>query len=283
MPKLSSRSFSAKLLLFGEYSILFDSKAIVLPLKEFSGHLAINDKFNATQLGSHRELWWLYSYCLNNKIYELNLDDMKKDLQKGLCFESNIPQGAGIGSSGALVAAVFWQYAHSNFLRDIVVNKNYSLARKILARIESHFHEQSSGVDPLSSLVDHPLLVETNKISKIDFDQSILEISIVDTKMQRKVKRNVSLFLEKCAQKDFLSKIKTDYLDITNNCVDSFIKKDKQLLKDSIKKLSKFQLNNFEEFIPKAYALEWERSLKNDEGLFKLCGAGGGHLMRLNC
>ncbi len=34
--------------------------------------------------------------------FKLDLDRFENDIDKGLYFESNIPQGYGIGSSGAL-------------------------------------------------------------------------------------------------------------------------------------------------------------------------------------
>lgn len=284
MQKLSSRNFPAKLLLFGEYSVLFNSKAIVIPFRKFSGELVLSDTLSANETGSHRELWWLYSYCLDEKIDELELSRMKKDLQKGMWFQSNIPQGSGLGSSGALVAAIFWQYAKEEIIRDVFENKNYQLAKKILAKIESHFHEKSSGVDPLSSLLNNSLLINNDEIEKIDVTNTFLSIDILDSQVRRQIKKVVSLFFEKCDQADFLHKMKSDYFQITNDCVDSFLKKDSGSLRKSLKKLSSFQLNNFEEFIPHSMTQQWREGLRMNNGFFKLCGAGGGgHILKLNC
>ena len=40
------------------------------------------------------------------------LDELKRDIDKGMYFDSSIPQGYGVGSSGALVAAVYDKYAN---------------------------------------------------------------------------------------------------------------------------------------------------------------------------
>lgn len=286
MQVLSSRSFSAKLLLFGEYSILFDSKAVVLPLKEYSGKLVCKDTLNALESGSHRELWWLYSYLLEQKIECLDLNAFKRDLQKGMWFDSNIPQGYGIGSSGALTAAVFYQYVNKEILNEVMEKNNYSIGREILGKMESHFHDKSSGLDPLSSLIDRPMLVENGEVKIIqvkDID-TWPEVSLVNTQKSRQVRKIMQKFTELCANPDFVQKIKEDYLDINNLCVESYLKEDKSKLKGHLRELSQFQLEYFRDFIPDNMIEEWRSALKRQKVFFKLCGAGGGgHLLRFSC
>jgi mevalonate kinase len=284
MKVLSSRSFPAKILLFGEYSILFNSKAIVLPLKEYTGRLAIKDTLKAQETGSHRELWSLYSYLLDSDLKCLNLDKYREDLQNGLWFDSNIPQGQGIGSSGAVTAAVFHQYCDKDIKKE-VINGNFQLGKQILGVIESHFHNKSSGLDPLSSLLQKPLYVDEDNILpiKLKGDLDILNVFLVNTKKQRQVRKIMQRFMELCEDADFIHKIKNDYLDINNLCVDSFIQKDKQSLGRGLERLSYFQLENFKDFIPEHMVDDWKSSLQNEQGFFKLCGAGGGgHLLKLS-
>ena len=40
-----------------------------------------------------------------------DFDKLDSDLQNGMYFDSSIPQGYGVGSSGALVAAFYDRYA----------------------------------------------------------------------------------------------------------------------------------------------------------------------------
>ena len=40
-----------------------------------------------------------------------DLAALKKDISLGLYFDSSIPQGYGVGSSGALVASIYDKYA----------------------------------------------------------------------------------------------------------------------------------------------------------------------------
>ena len=63
-------------------------------------------------------------------------------------FDSSIPQGYGVGSSGALVAAIYDQYALNkitvleNLTKDKLVQLKQSLQQWNL------FHGKSSGLDP---------------------------------------------------------------------------------------------------------------------------------------
>src|SRR6056300_605443 len=79
--------FYSKILLFGEYGIIEDSKGLSIPFNFFKGGLRIGDMSELIEK-------------------ELNLD-----LDKGMFFDSSIPQGYGVGSSGALVAAFYDRYA----------------------------------------------------------------------------------------------------------------------------------------------------------------------------
>ena len=79
-------------------------------------------------------------------------------------FKSNIPQGYGLGSSGALVAAFYDRYAKKKILKNI------------FSEMESYFHGESSGVDPLNCYLGSPILIKSQNeihITKIP-DQKVL-------------------------------------------------------------------------------------------------------------
>ena len=40
-----------------------------------------------------------------------NIEKLNADIADGMYFDSSIPQGYGVGSSGALVAAIYSEYA----------------------------------------------------------------------------------------------------------------------------------------------------------------------------
>jgi|GEM_PF-4285979 len=105
----TDRTFPAKVLLFGEYTILLNGWALTLPLHRFSGQWTFHaptapDPFLA------QYCQWLSS---QPSPLALRLDAMQSDIQRGLSFSSSIPMGKGLGSSGALVAAVAHRYSHS--------------------------------------------------------------------------------------------------------------------------------------------------------------------------
>ena len=54
---------------------------------------------------------------------------LEKDLAQKMYFDSSIPQGYGVGSSGALVAAIYDQYAHDKItvLENLTKEKLQSL------------------------------------------------------------------------------------------------------------------------------------------------------------
>ena len=48
-----------------------------------------------------------YLKNLNRNLVEFNWGKLDNDIKENLYFNSNIPQGYGLGSSGALIAAVY--------------------------------------------------------------------------------------------------------------------------------------------------------------------------------
>lgn len=108
-----SSTFPAKILLFGEYGIIKGSKGLALPFNSFSGNLKTSSKNNSSNLKT------FHDYLKRSKILtkELDILRMESDIHNGLYFESNIPQGYGIGSSGSLCAALFSEYS-LNYNRD---------------------------------------------------------------------------------------------------------------------------------------------------------------------
>src|SRR5690606_28744578 len=96
-----------------------------------------------------------------NSKADIDLLKMKEDLDQGIWFDSDIPQGFGLGSSGAVIAAIFEKYGHPT--RSIDGDKDK------LARLEDFFHGSSSGLDPLVSHNQKPLLIHNfNKVEVLE-------------------------------------------------------------------------------------------------------------------
>jgi len=77
-----------------------------------------------------------------------------------LYFDSSIPQGYGVGSSGALVAAIYDTYAIDKIEATETLTRDKLLRLKeIFSLMESFFHGKSSGLDPLNSYLSIPILM----------------------------------------------------------------------------------------------------------------------------
>ena len=100
--------FYAKILLFGEYGIIKDSKGLAIPYNSYQGALIISDDTDEKAKDSNDKLREFYHYLLNLKDpeIELRLEEFKRDIEKNMHFDSSIPQGYGVGSSGALASSV---------------------------------------------------------------------------------------------------------------------------------------------------------------------------------
>lgn len=115
--------FYAKILLFGEYGIIEDSQGLTLPYSFYKGSLKFSDLKEEFEVSSNASLK-KYSKYLQNLVlpegFELNVKKFVADIDKGLIFESTIPQGYGVGSSGALVAAIFEKYSKEKYPAELI-------------------------------------------------------------------------------------------------------------------------------------------------------------------
>ena len=103
--------FYAKILLFGEYGIIKDSKGLSIPYNFYRGALKISE--DPSTQDSHLKLVAFCEYLkkLPESTVSFDWPRLNADLNKKMYFDSSIPQGYGVGSSGALVASVYDQYA----------------------------------------------------------------------------------------------------------------------------------------------------------------------------
>ncbi len=275
------KPFYAKILLFGEYSVLTGSSAITVPYKKFSGQLRLPDNVNSfeEQQGSNMILKNLYSHLVeNDRLEELYFDfeKFRTDLDKGLYFESSIPQHYGVGSSGALVAAVFENYCNTDLRYT-----DFTILKKILADAESLFHGSSSGIDPLSSLLGMPLFFKENTVTLME-DKKIADILshfyLFDTKTEASTINFVSLYLTRYSDVRTKSSYKK-YCNLVDEAAEELIMSNIGSLTRVIAEISRFQYESFREMIPERIRSLWYSGLQSGDFHFKLCGSGGGGYM----
>ncbi|HEV2830702.1 MAG TPA: hypothetical protein VGW31_01865 [Hanamia sp.] len=163
-------SFNSKVLLFGEYSVLHNSMALVMPCDRFSGQLNFCTKSTPDKYAYRsNEFLKKFSGFIASHVDEnfvLEVKQFEWEIDNGLFFQSNIPQGYGLGSSAALVVAIFLRYLKkAKGLKDELKGLTIDKAQKLkssLGRMESFFHGTSSGMDPLSVILNEPVLYKSS-------------------------------------------------------------------------------------------------------------------------
>ena len=147
--------YYSKVILFGEYSMIFDATALMIPLKRFSAQWQFPQSRNlASSLPSNQSLKHFCKYLSENQGLS-NLFDFQsfnKDLNDGLFLASNVPSGYGLGSSGTLVAAVYDRYAMQK-------TDDCLQLKTLFGQMESFFHGSSSGIDPLQCYLGQPFRI----------------------------------------------------------------------------------------------------------------------------
>ncbi len=266
---MSNKQFPSKLLLFGEYSVLRGSQALAIPYNSFGGHWAYTTDFSK-QMDLSKWVNYLKILSENGEI-ALDTEGVLRDIKNGLFFESNIPRGYGAGSSGALVAAMYDSFGLD---KDLSIND----LKKVLEKIESFFHGSSSGLDPLVSYIQKPVLIKKDKsIAVLDNLKIDAHMFLLDTHQPRKTEPLVQLFMEKCEKSiQYNTLIENEFVPYVDDAIATFLQNKTRLLFDTVHQISHFQYRFFTEMIPLQVKNVWLEGLASDVFKLKLCGAGGG-------
>ncbi|MFM2283212.1 MAG: hypothetical protein RL222_716 [Bacteroidota bacterium] len=287
MPK-QEPSFNSKILLFGEYSIIQDSMGLTLPYEEFKGKLTFeqNDLDKEAISKSNAHLVGFADYIAQQLAtgslpIDFDIAAFRQDVAQGMHFHSSIPQGFGVGSSGALVAAVYGKYTRNKVNIDETPKKEEILALKsVLAKMESYFHGSSSGVDPLICYLNLPLLINgKNGVEPVKVEMNNAgkgAIFLIDTGISRSTEPLVKYYMQRMEEPSFREFVDKQLKPFANNCIQAFLDGDKETLFAYMKLLSKFQFEHFKPMIPKLFNKMWKRGIDSGEYYLKLCGAGGG-------
>ena len=176
-------SACGKCVLFGEHSILEGGGALVLPL--------INLKFSIDfTAGNKNEL--LINFPVEEKdkkqFWSLLEEDFKDvNTQGTYTIQSDLPVGAGLGSSAALCVALNRLFRKDLSLQNLIEHswKN-----------EFRFHGKSSGMDPTSIACEKPLhFTNPHDFSELKFPQSFRSqfiFVLFDSKIRRNTQNIVS-------------------------------------------------------------------------------------------
>ncbi len=264
----------AKILLFGEFTTINGGDALAMPLALFQGQWK---RGNDPKLQRDLAQFSAYLEKLNYDFFEADL--FQSDLEKGWYFDSNIPEGYGVGSSGALIAATLKKYGDNDFLKSLPLTE----LKKIMAEIEGYFHGASSGTDPLVCYIGKTILIKGNgeiiTLENWKKPQTDYQLFLLDTNHPRKAEPLIKWFLEQNDKADFQSNIRPQLLNINKQAIDAFLLNDYENLWSIMETMSELQFEHLPGLIPDFLHNVWQQGLDSDLFKLKVCGAGGGGFM----
>ena len=286
--KMKGPLFYAKILLFGEYGIIKDSKGLAIPFNAFKGALRFSEDSSSETATKSNSYLKSYAAYLKNQVAEQRLDvsfDFERldaDLEKGMYFDSSIPMGYGVGSSGAIVAAIYDRYAGEkvSVLGSLTRDKLLTLKGQF-AIMESHFHVTSSGLDPLNSYLSLPILIHAKdhvESTPIPSQNQAGKgaVFLLDSGITGETAPMVQLFMENLKNKQFEEVMREQFVQYTDACIDHFLSGNIRSLFSDLRKLSGVVFDHFKPMIPSNFHEIWQKGLETDTYYLKLCGSGGG-------
>jgi len=244
--------FYSKILLFGEYGIIQDAMGLSIPYNFYKGKFHLpEDKYSESN--EHLRTYFTYlSYLdvsgLANA--KLDLNRFKRDIKDGLAFDSSIPQGFGVGSSGALVAAIYNEYAIDKIDAENINKTELADLKQIFGQMESHFHGKSSGLDPLICYLNLPVIIKSKEdLDTVGLpaerDNSQGAIFLLNTNEPGETQPMVQIFMEKMKEQGFRKMVKTELKKYNDECISSFLKGDFVPLFKNPKKIISHTLTKF--------------------------------------
>jgi mevalonate kinase len=279
--------FYSKILLFGEYGIIQDSKGLSIPYNFYNGALKSDENPTEDAKKSNQSLVKFVAYLKQLQteqpdLVTFNMELLQNDVNNGMYFDSSIPQGYGVGSSGALVAAIYDKYAANKItvLENLTREKLLQL-KSIFSNMESFFHGKSSGLDPLNSYLSLPILINSKdniEAAGIPSQSATGKgaVFLLDSGIVGETAPMVNIFMENLKDQGFRKMLKSQFIKYTDSCVENFLQGDMKSLFKNTKELSKVVLSNFKPMIPEQFHQIWQNGIETNDYYLKLCGSGGG-------
>jgi mevalonate kinase len=250
------KSYSAKVLLFGEYTIINGGQALAMPCHKYSGRFIESPKSNLIPY---------FEYLKSIKGYDR--DRIDAAISSGLSFDATIPLGYGMGSSGAVTAAAFDHF---------YLEKPSGLPelKTLLGQSENFFHGNSSGLDPLTIYLDKALVVQADHIEVLSDIVLGDRFALIDSGQTRNTKALVTYYQQQLQDPDFSNAV-VHLNTLNEQAIDALISNNNNL-KSIMAQISHLQFEKFQHMIPDSIAGIWKSGLDSDNYYVKLSGAGGG-------
>lgn len=253
----NEHQFPAKLLLFGEYTIINGGSALAIPYDKHHGQWQEGSK--TSELGDFYSHLKNLEGCLPEKVVKAEKNNWY--------FKSDIPLGYGLGSSGAISAAAYAAFFREEDLA-LVALKNR------LSEIESFFHGRSSGLDPLVCYTGMAVHINDGQINLLKPPQLPPQLTLYDSGIKRNGKPLIKYYLDRLEVDEAFDEVVVA-LDNFNERIISELLGGEDITA-SFKEISRLQLRHFQHMIPEKVLEHWQQGLETDSHYMKLAGAGGG-------
>ncbi len=281
----SGRKYASKIMLAGEYGVVLGGSALSIPFNKFNVKVrstsdipAIKESEASRSLEYLKKLFRFIRGLPKGTFHaDPDLENFSRNLDR-YWLEMDIPIGYGLGSSGAVSAAIYGLFFPG------AENLSLQHQKEDLAAIESYFHGKSSGVDTLTCYVGKPLYFrEDGTIQKVDFSADQIPLGyrffLLDSGERFDKGPLVKHFLEQMEISGFAFSIRHEYMAINQKLIESLLGErdaDPGLL---VRVLSDFQLTHFRKMIPTKMLDLWLEGQISNEYYLKLNGSGGGFML----
>src|SRR3989339_193586 len=263
------QAFSSKIILFGEYALLKGAMGLAIPFPKFAGKLAkpVIPDITPEQQESNAVIVKIAEWIARHSFhYSCHIEKLKQDIARGIYFESNIPQGYGLGSSGALVAALYANYFQ------IPEKPGLTFVKTDLSQLESFFHGKSSGTDPLVSFINQPICLNA-RLNTTEFRlPENLHVFLIDSGKPSHTKGLVTSFLQKSGNEP---QRLSAFMTLNDQCVQMLLQPSGEVFQ-IIRQFCQFEQQFLPAMFPNKTLLNGiAKDLRPYVGV-KLCGSGGG-------
>lgn len=268
---MHKKQFYSKIILFGEYTIVVGGDALAIPLRNYAAYWQQSPQPNPYI----QSLQNFCDYCATHLPHIINTPQFAHDIHNGIALKSNIPLGYGAGSSGALCAAVLYQYGYHQ-----AIPTDINTLKSLLATMEGYFHGSSSGIDPLVSYIQQPILIQQNIAQTCTTPQNLSTYTffLIDTHKTRATAPLVQHFKTQLKQPEFAQAIQT-MKHLNQLCIQQYLALEphnENQLYTYCAQLSALQFQHMQAMIPPSFAHFWHTGITTGKYYLKLCGAGGG-------
>lgn len=279
-------SFFAKILLFGEYGILHNSMGLSIPYTDMAGELSFpGDHVNRFDPTSNEKLKEFGAYLIDLQQqgalqFKLDAEALQSDLKQDMYFQSTIPQGFGVGSSGAICAAFYDRYAMDALPRETNDVDGILKLKAIFSQMEGWFHGKSSGLDPLICYLNDPVWVRSAKdLQRVTLpitDTGRGAIFLLDSGKPCRTGPLVNWFMDQMKKPDYATRFIEELVPKNNACIKMYLADDVEGLLMCVERLSAYQHEHMRPMIPDTVVDLWATGLETEAFSLKLCGSGGG-------